>query len=179
VRLEDDLLWESVDRSGWGPRWLRHVVAAVALAGLGGLLWMGGGRFIAVAAFCGATVYAVWVTVHWLRDRRRFFRVSVSDDGLRMHHVSGRTSRHDPRTVTRVHITHRGYCFDDSADPHVLAGEGSATLRLEIAGRRFTSRSTGLNSEELDQAERSWQTICSEAAVDSMRIPGQFAGYSY
>ncbi|WP_153534142.1 hypothetical protein [Actinomadura macrotermitis] len=179
MRLEDDLLWESNNRSGWGLRWLRHVTAAAVLAGFGGLLWLGGERFICVAAFCGAAVYAIWVTVHWLRDRRRFVRVTVANGGLRMQHVSGRTTDHDLRMVTRAHITHRGHSYDDANDRQKLAGAGSATLRLQIAGRRFTSRWAGLDSAELDRLQETWRATCPEAAIDSTCIPGQFAGYSY
>ncbi|MFB4308619.1 hypothetical protein [Actinomadura sp. GTD37] len=182
MRFEDDLLWEAVDRSGWGLRWLRHVVAAAALAGFGGLLWLGGVRVFAVAAFCGALAYAIWATLHWLRDRRRLVRVTVADDVLRcirMHHVSGRTTDHDPRMATNVHITHRGHCYDDLEDRQQLGGAGMATLRLQIAGLRFISRPAGMDSEELDRLQQSWRTVCPKAAIDVKRIPGQFAGYSY
>ncbi|WP_146087653.1 hypothetical protein [Thermomonospora echinospora] len=108
--------------------------------------------------------------------------MTVTDGGvrsIRLHRVNGRTTDHDPRMVTRVHITHRGWCYEDRDDPDVRAGRGSATLRLQVAGLRFISRSTGLDSEELDRVQRSWRTICPKAAIDTKRIPGQFAGYSY
>ncbi|MEU8121241.1 hypothetical protein AB0C21_21230 [Spirillospora sp. NPDC049024] len=44
MRSEDDLLCEAADLNGWALRWLRHVVAATALAGFGGLPWPGGER---------------------------------------------------------------------------------------------------------------------------------------
>jgi hypothetical protein len=182
MRHEDDLLWEATDQSGWGLRWLRHVAAAAALAGFGSLVWLGGERFWSVATFCGAPVYAIWATVYWLRSRRRFVRVTAVDDGLlriRVHHVSGRSTDHDARMVTNVHITHRGYDYDNNDPPFLGPGAGSATLRLRIAGRRITSRSGGLNSAELDQVLQSWRTICPKAATDVNHIPGRFAGYSY
>ncbi|MFB9194971.1 hypothetical protein ACFFWA_18465 [Actinomadura verrucosospora] len=182
VRVEDDLLWEAADRNGWGLRWLRHVVAAAALAGFGGLLWLGGEPFVSVAAFCGASLHAIWSTAYWLRDRRRLVRVTVVDDGMRrirLHRANGRTADHDPHMVHTVHITHRGHDYDPDHPSLLGPGAGTATLRLRIAGRQFTSRSAGLNSAELDRVEQSWRTVCPEAAMDGKRIPGKFAGYSY
>lgn len=182
VRIEDGLLWEAADQNGWGLRWLHHVVAAAALAGFGGLLWLGGERFVSVAAFCGASLYAAWGTAYWLRDRRRLVRVTVVDDGLRrirVHHVNGRTTDHDPGMVNTVHITHRGHDYDPDHPSLLGPGAGTSTLRLRIAGRQFTSRWAGLNSAELDQVEQSWRTVCPKAAMDGKRIPGRFAGSSY
>lgn len=182
MRLEDDLLWEAADRNGWGLRWLRHVAAAAALAGFGGLLWLGDEWFVSVAAFCGASVYAAWATAYWLRDRRRFVRVTVVDDDprrIRVHRVSGRTSDHDPRMVNAVHITHRGHDYDPDHPSLLGPGAGTATLRLRMGGRQLTSRWAGLNSAELDRVEQSWRTVCPKAAMDGRRLPGKFAGYSY
>ncbi|WP_131756457.1 hypothetical protein [Actinomadura fibrosa] len=176
------MLWEANDRNGWGLRWLGHVGAAAALAGVGGLLWLGGERFVSVAALCGASIYAAWVTAYWLRDRRRLARVTVVDDGprrIRVHHVSGRITDLDPGLVSEVHITHRGHDYDPDDPPLLGPGAGTATLRLRIAGRQFTSRWAGLNSAELDQVQQSWRTVCPTAAMDGKRIPGRFAGYSY
>ncbi|WP_141583339.1 hypothetical protein [Actinomadura sp. WMMA1423] len=181
MRFEDDLLWEAVHQNGWALRWLRHVVAAAALAGFGGLLWLGGETFVFVALFCGASLYAVWGTAYWLRDRRRLVRVTVVDDGLRrirVHHVNGRTTDHDARMVNAVHITHREHDYDPDHPSMLGPGAGIATLRLRIAGRKFTSRWAGLNSEELHRVEQSWRTVCPDAAMDGKRIPGRFAGYS-
>lgn len=182
MSLQDDLLWEANDRSGWGLRWLRHVATAAALAGLGGLFWLGGDRVLSVAMFCGAPAYAIGATVRWLRSRRCFVQVTAVDDGalrIRLHRVGGRTTDHDPGMVTMVHITHRGHSFDSDDPPFLGPGAGTATLRLRIAGRRFTGRWSGLNAAELDQVLRSWRTTCPKAAVDVRRIPGEFSGYSY
>ncbi|MEV0663842.1 hypothetical protein ACIBI3_21720 [Actinomadura luteofluorescens] len=108
--------------------------------------------------------------------------MTVVDDGLRrirVHRVSGRITDHDPRMVNTVHITHQCYDYDPDHSSLLGPGVGTATLRLRIGGRQFTSRWAGLDSAELDRVEQSWRTACPKAAMDCRRLPGRSAGYSY
>ncbi|MFD9545072.1 hypothetical protein [Streptomyces sp. NPDC060022] len=136
MAVSEDLLWDAADKSTRiVPRLRRMAVIAGSLGIVGLVLWVGSDVRWAV---CAAAAYVLVEVAHWAWDRRRLVeaRIVVGEPGdrarLRLRHVGGRITEHDPHQVAQVLIIHDN--VDDSAKLRLRLRREAALLR---ASREF------------------------------------------